>query len=123
MGRGAGKGGREAAPWGKADKQRGLGFTSNSDADLPVSFSLEVNVCLLAFLVFLCVRVYARVTSPLLSGGGSTSSYLRAGDDDVPEAGAPSSGAECAGRWDESPAAPLQAGFSSALLSLSLSTR
>lgn len=39
MGRGAGKGGREAAPWMTADSKKRLGFAS---AELPVSFSLEV---------------------------------------------------------------------------------
>ena len=39
MGRGAGKGGREAAPWMTADNKKRLGFTS---AERPVSFSLEV---------------------------------------------------------------------------------
>lgn len=39
MGRGAGKGGREAAPWMTADNKKRLGFTG---AELPVSFSLEV---------------------------------------------------------------------------------
>eukprot|EP00752_Nemacystus_decipiens_P011765 g10441.t1 len=39
MGRGAGKGGREAAPWMTADNKKRLGFTRA--AEMPVSFSLE----------------------------------------------------------------------------------
>lgn len=42
MGRGAGKGGRDATPWMAGDKQRLQGFTSSPDR--PVSFSLEVSL-------------------------------------------------------------------------------